>query len=361
MIKTIKIKPIRVKPMNLQPSYKPKYKPKKSLTYPEAKLRFNLKPFTDIDKDGVPNWRDCRPYDPNEQGLKEIKDAIVEKVGDIKDKTSEKISDIKEDRKIKKEYKKAIETGEGIITTEPEERTIPVYLIVLYNGEWYNWGAFDKKTINKAMRDAKSQPGVENVISSLNPNQHKIFNKEIIRKEKAEKSQQFRQHISSELEKRGLTREQMKSNIEEGLSIKPERRAAFKQELTSRLNRGGEGKPYSTNPKIGPKYPSGWWRIGDEPQRVQSTQPSNVNVYVGDRNQPRPMESEQQMPSQGLSREQQVILQQQQIINRLQQQNRMQQRNPSFSMSTTRPKGMMPMAQFKFVKPITVRMGRRLK
>ena len=49
--------------------YKPT--PLKNLSWSQAKSRFPLmKPFGDADKDGVKNFRDCKPFDIKRQGLK---------------------------------------------------------------------------------------------------------------------------------------------------------------------------------------------------------------------------------------------------------------------------------------------------
>jgi hypothetical protein len=42
-------------------------KDKKDLTYPEAKKMYNLDPFSDVDQDRVPNWKDCHPFDRSRQ------------------------------------------------------------------------------------------------------------------------------------------------------------------------------------------------------------------------------------------------------------------------------------------------------
>ena len=46
-------------------------KPKllKNLTWPQAKARFPLmKPYGDADKDGLKNFRDCKPFDIKRKG-----------------------------------------------------------------------------------------------------------------------------------------------------------------------------------------------------------------------------------------------------------------------------------------------------
>lgn len=44
--------------------------PKKNLTYPQAKTRYpKLRAYGDVDKDGVKNKFDCRPFDKKKQGV----------------------------------------------------------------------------------------------------------------------------------------------------------------------------------------------------------------------------------------------------------------------------------------------------
>ena len=72
-----KLKPVSFAPKKVSfiPSIKKNKKIKKinlkTLTWPQAKKRFpNLSPFGDVDKDGVMNFKDCRPFDKNKQDFK---------------------------------------------------------------------------------------------------------------------------------------------------------------------------------------------------------------------------------------------------------------------------------------------------
>jgi len=62
----------RVKPIQK------KYTNHRDMSYSDAWNMYRLKPFGDIDRDGVPNWRDCKPYDETRDG--KILDAVKSKV-----------------------------------------------------------------------------------------------------------------------------------------------------------------------------------------------------------------------------------------------------------------------------------------
>jgi len=62
--KKVKV-PIKMKPFDLR--IKPVTK-KKNMNYPQAKRKFNLNPYGDVDKDGVKNWIDCKPFNPKKHG-----------------------------------------------------------------------------------------------------------------------------------------------------------------------------------------------------------------------------------------------------------------------------------------------------
>jgi len=67
------------------------FRPKniKNLTWPQAKARFpNMKPYGDVDKDGVKNKFDCKPFDRKRQGFFHRDKGVLEDIsvgfGDIK-------------------------------------------------------------------------------------------------------------------------------------------------------------------------------------------------------------------------------------------------------------------------------------
>ena len=50
----------------------------RDMSYSDAYQLYGLKPFGDIDQDGTPNWRDCKPYDSTRDG--KILDAVKGKI-----------------------------------------------------------------------------------------------------------------------------------------------------------------------------------------------------------------------------------------------------------------------------------------
>ena len=60
------------------------YKPTqlKNLSWPQAKVRFpNLRPFSDVDKDGVRNMFDCKPFDKRRQGFFHRDQGVLDDIG----------------------------------------------------------------------------------------------------------------------------------------------------------------------------------------------------------------------------------------------------------------------------------------
>ena len=116
-------------------------------------MRLNL----DSDRDGVPNWRDCNPWNPNEQG--KIHDYLQAKKMEKAEKILKKVD-------------------------EKEAMTPHVYLIVkIKNGKWENWGAYTRDKIKRVIYDAKRMPNVEQVSVSNNPKLADQLNRQIMIKQ----------------------------------------------------------------------------------------------------------------------------------------------------------------------------------
>jgi len=106
---------------------KPTKVSKKNMNYKQANTYFSLSPIGDADNDGVPNWRDCRPFDKNRQG--EHIDAFKKKLSDTKDKIQTKIPAIKTkpqlpEKPTKKtpEKKKTKQTTLAVLANQPIQK-----------------------------------------------------------------------------------------------------------------------------------------------------------------------------------------------------------------------------------------------
>jgi len=86
--------------------------------------------FQDHDNDGVPNWKDCDPFDPNRQGILHdiggaVKTRTQHEVGDIKEHLIEEIAgeEKREERlEIEAARKKASLAARKKVAEEEEER-----------------------------------------------------------------------------------------------------------------------------------------------------------------------------------------------------------------------------------------------
>ena len=373
MFKPIKYKPLDIKPLKLG-TYKQKYKPKKLLTYPEAKLKFNLSPYGDIDRDNRPNWRDCRPYDPNEHLLKELKETggkIKEKAkeygGEIKEQFSEKVIEpveekvekYKEKKQKTKKYKKTMKEGSA-----EEAWDLPFYLIVRQkDGMWYNWGEYPANEINTAINKARRQPDVVDVRKSKNPDEHTRLNKAITKAIKQEKSQQFRQHVKQGAEDVGLTKEQILEKIKKGIEIKE----GIKTRVSPTIRKIGESASQQSMIS-GPPAPPGWWRGSQtdsgqpRTQYIQRMQQPGQQVQIPEEyiQQLQEMQEPRKVPPGAVPY--QPVSHQQSFVNYRPAKAPLMNLGMRTSMgSSTRPRFMMVAPQFRFTTMPKITFGRRIR
>ena len=122
----------------------------------------------DTDWDGVPNNRDCDPWNPYVQG---------------------RFHDIVEQQKIKKRRKQREKAKyerqemkhklENIRKQKPKRKKVPYkYVIVRIGNKWHNLGAFTVEGIEKEIEEAKQIKGVVQVITSTNKNEADKRNRE---------------------------------------------------------------------------------------------------------------------------------------------------------------------------------------
>jgi len=219
-------------------------------------MRLNI----DSDKDGVPNWRDCNPWNPNEQG------PIHDKLKAVASSAKEKVATIKEQRQTK-QVEKAQEQLSGV-----DARASMTYLIVkIKNGKWENWGAYTTDKIKTVVRDANAMPNVEKVTISKDAKLADKLNRAIMI-EQAKKVAKTVGKGAKTLgkgaiggtvgavravgapESKGGAREyvkarQFKENIKEGIQIR-EPRQTYRQQFQPRIYRGYQPQPRTITPNI---------------------------------------------------------------------------------------------------------------
>ena len=116
---------------------------KKKMSYHQSVKFFQLEPYGDVDKDGVPNYLDCRPFDPDKHFLK--------------------FSDLKQ--KFGKQKPK---------------KTIPkqVYLYVKSEGKWIKVGQFDKDSnlLKQSVEQLYKEGIIEEHVVTGSPNDERKLN-----------------------------------------------------------------------------------------------------------------------------------------------------------------------------------------
>lgn len=119
---------------------------KKNMNYKQAHQFFSLSPIGDTDKDGVPNWRDCRPYDSKKQG-KHI-DAFKKTLKKVIPKTATKST-------TKPEAKQT--TLDEYVDVDTGVKKQPVWHIFVKfpNEKWKNVGSAEQGNIKNMVNEYK--------------------------------------------------------------------------------------------------------------------------------------------------------------------------------------------------------------
>ena len=315
-----------------------KPKDKKKLRYWQT----NLKPLGDWDKDGKLNVVDCFPYDPNQQGLTEIKEGIVS----LGKKARKKLLPTEEEKMelAEEELKQTIKT---------EQKTPHVYLIVkMKDDKWYNWGAFTTENIKKVVEEASVEPDVEQVFVSRNPKEADIRNRELMLEKPIQKLKEFKTELTEGEVAKGIKKyaekkeKEFSRNVERGLRLKRPRRSPVMRTSMPKVRSSGI-----------PPHPSGWWRPGDtrykdieyEDLEVTDLYPEETEYYQRKRRLPRRVQ-------------QYTPVTNEQVMFRTRGPGT--PRQPLYSpprRRTTRPPGLVPIATINFVKPPMLYFGRRVK
>lgn len=122
----------------------------------------------DTDWDGVPNNKDCNPWNPYIQGR--FHDIIERQK--IKKRRKERIATKYERQEMKRKL-------EHIRQQKPKRKSVSYkYVIAKIRNKWYNLGAFTEEGIDKVIEEAKRMQGAIQVITSTNKNEADKRNRE---------------------------------------------------------------------------------------------------------------------------------------------------------------------------------------
>jgi len=272
-----------------------------------------LNPFGDIDLDGVPNWKDCSPFDPTKQDLVgDIKKAgsTVKKAGTTLKK---KVSDFLEEREEQKEeYEKKVETYSYIIALTKE-------------GKWINVGAYSKDKIYETLLTIKNDPTILDAVISDDP-------KEADKRNRAQAIEYTKEGIGKAGAVLDRFGQASKKFAEDQMLIAKENYAKQpRTPIVERIKQGPSGVPPASK---------GWWGNMAEKQQIPM---DDMNYYQD----PDLMLSKQRKLPPKVKRYTPVSKQQSFVMYKPVGQ---QMRRPS------RPRGMMPIARIQFMK-----FGRRVR
>lgn len=242
---------------------KDKPMPKKDMNYKQANQFFSLCPIGDADRDGVPNWRDCRPYDSSRQGkhfdaFKEKVSGVTEKVGKVlkreKPTSQTSLTDfekpprpLSQPTSSKKVDTSTFETSYTVEEREPETEPTPDiskkpdwYMFVKFaDRKWEQVAVLPQNQIKDAVENFKRNfPNVETVQVSQDHGLLRQLNRKLA-------MQHAKKTISDYTEK-----QQFKKHIKEGLGVKKDTDIQGLKQKMSGL--GGRGAmPRSAVPTMG--------------------------------------------------------------------------------------------------------------
>jgi len=96
--------------------------PRKKMTYQQARAMYGISPYGDTDNDGVVNINDCRPLNPNEQGI--FKRAVGKLTKDKYGQTAEEYKQEKLEKAIRKAQLADLE-AQAAASGQPLQKTGP--------------------------------------------------------------------------------------------------------------------------------------------------------------------------------------------------------------------------------------------
>lgn len=292
-------------------SWNPPKKPKKQVTYPEAQARFGLLPCGDIDKDGRPNYLDCRPYNSEMQGIfgditagikkrftgaepeeelppeefkkkkrptrKQVKELQKEgiagpyeeipgdKVAELRRVAKEKVVGAKEyvEKGVKKRIKKVKEFEpverfgqmrrykKAVATGIEETAALPWFIVVkIRNDKWYQWGPYETKVIaNNTLKRKIGELGRTTIEKShLSQDPNEARGRNM-----EERLEHVSGRVAAYQAETGLTKKEIAERVKKGIEPKVGLEEAFREVIPTRP------------PGVGPPAAKEWYRPGAAP------------------------------------------------------------------------------------------------
>jgi len=374
-IKKIKSKPLFPKNVKLNgmPNIKTLHKPKKDRKYWET----NLIPLGDYDRDGKINSMDCFPYDPSRQGIAEIKDKVVETVGKVK----EKIDTMKEEKQEKKEEKIMADLAQS-----DKEESFRYIVIKYYDGNWVNLGAYTTDRLDEELYQIQQNPDIEAVQVTKDENMATKLNRQLMFegvKDTAKEAGKYAIKKFSEAAERASRDQDIASqsyeNAKAGLRVNPNAQADMQRMAQGptgkppQIKRGSFPRAYST---YQPTARASIGSIGNNAnlrglreagQRLQYSQAKDRYLdqpFVEEK----PYGYSQRSPNyQEVSPFGESVVPYRPIARRQVSVPNRPAKAPAWGSTVidlggsfgSRPKGLIPMAQFKFQKPAFIKFGVR--
>ena len=177
-------------------------KSRKDLNYAEGRKMYGINPFDDLDRDGVANWKDCRPFDFTRQDVPAVPNSglPVERSTSIVPYQPQTPStrvlprfeygDETEQPQQKNMGWLSVDSAESVqqpLDTQTPKYTSGVYIYALYKAEesgyardqWVNIGNFSIEEVPAKVEELKSYPYIEQVLVDKRPNYESFLNKKL--------------------------------------------------------------------------------------------------------------------------------------------------------------------------------------
>lgn len=158
----------------------------------------------DTDRDGIPNYYDCNPWNPHQQGW------LHDKLQERKEKKAEQ-QQIEKEREGKEEYIGAVKqhrTQEKEIQKQFDRRNKPVYIYVKtgdprFKGglRWHFVGGYDRKYLSQIAQELGKRDDIYGVESSDRSDMESYLNKRDLKKGAAEyvKDRKWKENVAKGL------------------------------------------------------------------------------------------------------------------------------------------------------------------